>query len=268
MKIERDLIVLDLETTGTWVEKDKIIEIGMVRLSPDGKKEEYLKRINPGLPIPEAVSRLTGIKDEDVKDQPSFAVLAEEILGFLTPDADLSGFNVERFDLPLLEREFFDAGFKFEWRGRAIYDTQKIYHYYEKRDLTAAYKFYCGKDLQNAHSAMADTQAALEILRSQVGKYGAEESGLASLKGLELGGIPADYFDEEKRFRWWNGQLYPLFGKHARKKSVQELVKKDPAYLRWILESDFSDKIKAMVQKALKGEMPQMPKKDLEKTPV
>ena len=163
MKIARPLVILDLETTGTWREKDKIVEIGMIKLTPGGEKDVFIKRVNPGITIPPEVSELIGITDDDVKDEPPFRDIAREVLDFIG-DSDMGGFNVERFDLPLLERELAEAGLKLDLRERRIYDAQKIYHLHEKRDLMAAYAFYCKKDLVNAHTAMGDVEATLEIL--------------------------------------------------------------------------------------------------------
>ena len=199
MKITRPLIVLDLETTGTWLEKDRIVEIAMVRLEPDAEQKTYLSRVNPGMPIPPRVSQITGITDADVKDAPPFKKIAPDVAAFIG-EADLGGFNVERFDLVILERELFDAGVKFEWRSRVIYDAQKIYHIHEKRDLKAAYQFYCGKELVNGHTAMGDTEATLEILGAQVRRYGKVEQGIESLRNFDYEWID-DFFDEQKKFR-------------------------------------------------------------------
>ncbi|OGW91080.1 MAG: hypothetical protein A3D28_01765 [Omnitrophica bacterium RIFCSPHIGHO2_02_FULL_63_14] len=245
MKIDRPFVALDLETTGTWIEKDRIIEIGMIRCSPDGSRESYVKRVNPGMPVPASVTRLTGIADGDLEGAPSFKDIAEEVLAFIG-DADLGGFNVHRFDLPILEREFFTVGIKFEWRTRTVYDAQRIYHLHEKRDLKAAYKFYCDKDLVNAHSALGDTEATLEILVSQVGRYGTAGDGLASLKNYAY--EPGDFFGREKKFRWWNGKLFPVFGKYARKWDLKEIAEKDPEYLQWLLTTDFEEEVKELIR--------------------
>ena len=141
MKLTKPVVVLDLETTGLWVEKDRIIEIGMIRTDPDGQRQVFVKRVNPGILIPEPIVKLTGIRNEDVKDAPPFKELVTDILAFIG-NSDFGGFNVERFDLPLLEREVFDAGSRLEWRHRTVYDAQKIYHIHEKRDLKAAYRFF------------------------------------------------------------------------------------------------------------------------------
>lgn len=259
MKISRPLIVLDLETTGTWVEKDKITEIGMVKYLPDGSKESFVKRVNPDMHIPESVSKITGIGDEDVKDAPFFREIVSEVITFLG-DCDLGGFNIERFDIPLLEREIIDAGLRFELGNRVIYDAQKIYNIHEKRTLTAAYKFYCDKTLENAHTALGDVEATYGILEEQVNKYGSSEEGINSLGEFDYE-RSLDYFDNERRFRWWNSKLYPMFGKHARRHSIEELVEKDRRYLEWILSKDFSIEVKTMIQDALSGVFPKAPKR-------
>jgi len=167
MKLSRPLVIFDLETTGIWVEKDKIVEIGMIKLLPDNSRQSFLKRVNPGMPIPANVSRIIDITDDDVKDAPKFKDIAKEALEFIG-GADLAGFNILRFDLPVLEREFFEAGISFRWDERAIYDAQKIYHIHEKRDLTAAYKLYCNKNLDNAHTALGDAEATVLQLKEGI----------------------------------------------------------------------------------------------------
>ena len=258
MKILRPLVVLDLETTGTWVEKDKIVEIGLIKLMPDGTRQDYIKRVNPGMPIPPNVTRIINITDADVKDKPRFKEIAKETLEFLG-DSDLGGFNILRFDLPLLEREFYDAKLNFHWRDRNIYDAQKIYHIHEKRDLMAAYLLYCGKKLENAHSALNDADATVDILDAQIAKYGSAEKGIESLKEIDYE-RSSDYFDRERKFCWWNGQLYPTFGKHGKKKHIKDIAREDREYLEWILTKDFDDDVKMMIQKVLDGQFPKPPR--------
>jgi len=258
MKLSRPLVVFDLETTGTWVEKDRIVEIGMIKMMPDGTKKDYLKRVNPLMPIPPNVTRIINITDDDVKSAPPFKDIAKEALDFIA-GCDLGGFNILRFDLPILEREFYDAGINFDWRNRDIYDAQKIYNIHEKRDLMAAYLLYCNKELKGAHSALNDADAAAEILSSQVERYGAVEKGIESLKDFDYE-RSSDYFDKERKFCWWNGELYPTFGRYAKKKHIRGIAKEDRAYLEWILSKDFGEDIKTMVKKALNADFPQAPR--------
>ena len=254
MKLTHPLVALDLETTGLWIEKDKVIEIGMIRCDMEGNRTSYVKRVNPGILIPPPVSKLTGIQNEDVKDAPAFSAIADEVLAFIG-DADFAGFNVERFDLPLLEREFFDIGKRLEWRHRTIYDAQKIYHIHEKRDLKAAYRFYCSKDLANAHSALGDSEATLEILGKQIQRYGGNEY-LEAL--IDFDYEPTSlFFDDERKFRWWNGQLYPVFGKYGRKMDLREILVKDRPYLEYLLTTDFDDAVKGMLRNVLAGKHPE-----------
>ena len=258
MKLSKPLVVLDLETTGTWIEKDRIVEIGMIRSSADLHHDSFESRVNPGMPIPARVSRITGITDADVKDAPPFKEIAPKVLAFIG-EADLGGFNIERFDLIILERELFTAGLKFEWRSRTIYDAQKIYHLHERRDLKAAYHFYCSKELVNGHTAMGDAQACLEILASQIERYGRPEQGIESLRDFDYERID-DFFDAQRKFRWWNGQLYPVFGRYARKSSLKEIAQKDPEYLKWLLTTDFGSDVKTMIQGVLEGRPPASPR--------
>ena len=255
MKVSVPLVCLDIESTGVWVEQDKIIEIALIKYNPDGSKQTYHKRINPGMNIPEVVTKLTGISNADVASAPYFKQVAREVLEFIGTSVEFAGYNVERFDLPLLERELSEAGLKFEWKERKVYDAQKVFHLNEKRDLSAAYKFYCEKDLVGAHSALADTEAVLEILAKQIERYGEGSQDLASLDKFEYSSL-MDWYDDERKFCWWNGKLFMMFGKYARKHTLEELVKKDPGYLNWILSKDFSDSVKAVIRDALRGQFP------------
>lgn len=257
MKLSRTLVVLDLETTGTWIEKDKIIEIAMIKCFVDGSRQTFERRVNPGIPIPPRVTEITGIKDDDIKDKQLFFEIAREVFDFIG-DADLGGYNVERFDIPLLTRELNEAGLKFEIGARHVFDAQKVYHLNVKRDLSAAYQLYCDKPLQGAHAAIVDTQATLEILAAQTRLYGKGVEDLDAL--LEYDYVQtSEYFDADRKFRWWNGELYMMFGKYARTENIREIAKKDPSYLQWILTKDFSDNVKGMVQGVLNGKHPQAP---------
>lgn len=252
MILKKDLAVIDLETTGTWIEKDKIIEIAIVKCKPDGSQLIYDKRINPGIRIPKAVTELTGITDSDVKDAQFFKEVAAEIKEFIS-NCDLGGFNIEKFDLPLLRRELDEAGINFSWENKNIFDAQKIYHLNERRDLTAAYKFYCKKTLENAHSALADTQATLEIIKAQITMYTDSENieGLSSFNYEKEN----NFFDNERKFRWWDGKLYFTFGIH-RNKSLKQVAEKERKYLEWIIASDFSKEVKELAANALQGKYP------------
>ncbi|MDP2652674.1 MAG: 3'-5' exonuclease [Candidatus Omnitrophota bacterium] len=254
MKLSRPLIVLDLETTGTWIEKDRIIEIGMIRCLPGGDRTTYEQKVNPGMPIPAEVQEVTGISDEDVKYAPRFKDIAAEVVNYLE-GADLAGFNLERFDMPILAREVADANLSLDFKGRTVYDAQKIYHLHERRDLTAAYKYYCDHDLTDAHSALADSRATLEVLEAQLKKYGNGSDFIEALKQFDYK-KRSEFYDADRKFRWWNGELYMMFGKYARRDNLKEVAKNDRSYLEWILTQNFSDEVKDLVERALEGKFP------------
>ena len=255
MKLTKPLVVFDLETTGIWIEKDRIIEVGMIKVTPDGQQVIYSTRVNPCMPIPAVVTELTGISDADVKDAPVFSSVAGKVLAFLE-GSDLGGFNVERFDLPLLAREFSDAGIKFNYADRTVYDAQKIYHLHERRDLFAAFAFYCHQELKDAHSATADAQATLAILQEQLKRYAVPREDIEGLKDFAYK-QSSEFFDNERKFRWWNGDLYMTFGKYAKREPLKVIAKKDPQYLEWVLSKDFSDEVKNMIQDVLSGKYPE-----------
>ena len=254
MILTRPLVILDLETTGTWIEKDRIIEVGMIRCLPDGLKKTFHRRVNPGISIPKEVTVVTGICDADVKDAPRFKEIVSEVIAFLA-EADIGGFNVERFDLPLLAREITDAGLKWDWKNRAVYDAQKIYHLHERRDLTAAYKFYCGEQLVDAHSALADSEATLNVLISQLKKHGQGNMNIEALQEFEYE-KRNEFYDAERKFRWWNSELYMMFGKYARKESLREVAKTDRPYLEWMLTQNFSQEVRELIEGVLQGKFP------------
>ena len=254
MKIKKGLVVLDIESTGVWDEKDKIIEIALLKYGPDGTKEILHTKVNPGILIPKVVTELTGISDKDVQEAPQFKDVAAKIIDFIGA-ADLAGFNIERFDLLLLKREFQDVGYQFEWDERKIYDAQKVFHLNEKRDLSAAFQFYCGRELAGAHTALADSEAVYAILEKQVERYGKGRDDISVLEQFEYESL-FDFHDEERKFCWWNGKLYPMFGKYARKIPLEYIVKSDPAYLKWILAKDFSENVKLITRAALNGNIP------------
>ncbi len=226
----------------------------MIKCLADGQQKIYEKKVNPGILIPPVITQLTGIMNEQVKTAPRFNQIAEEVVRFIG-DADFGGFNLERFDLPILTREIHEAGLQVDWQNRTVYDAQKIFHLHEKRDLTAAYQFYCQKELNRAHSALADSQATLEVLWAQVYRYGKGREDMEVLKDFDYH-VHSEFFDEERRFRWWNGQLYMMFGKYAKKECLREIAKKDPQYLEWLLAKDFSEKVKELVAGALAGRFP------------
>lgn len=246
LNLKNPLVVFDLETTGTTISQDRIVEMAMIKIMPDGTVEEKCRKINPTIPIPAETSMIHGIYDEDVKDEPSFAQVAKSLAQYLE-GCDLSGFNVLGFDVPMLVEEFLRANVDFDTENRKIVDAQKIFHLMEKRNLTAAYKFYCGKDLENAHSALADTQATHEVLVSQIEKYEGQEAfdslgkKLATIEN-DMGALheltTSSRVDFAGRMIYKDGIEVFNFGKH-RGKPVKEILQKEPSFYDWMMKGDF-----------------------------
>ena len=247
LKLKNPLIVFDMETTGTNISNDRIVEIAMVKLMPDGERETKTRRLNPTIPIPREVSLIHGIYDEDVKDEPNFKQVAKSMAQYME-GCDLAGFNIMKFDVPLLVEEFLRVDVEFDIDNRNLLDAQKIFHMMEKRNLTAAYKFYCGKDLVNAHSAEADTEATTEVLLAQIEKYLGMK--MVDLLGNELGTIENE---PDKIHQLINEKMVDLagrivydqtgrevfnFGKH-KGKSVVEVLAKEPSFYDWMMKGDF-----------------------------
>lgn len=246
LNLKNPLTFFDLETTGTSISKDRIVEYSFIKLMPDGEQITRTAKLNPTIPIPEEVSLIHGIYDKDVADAPTFKQVARDLVHFLE-GSDLSGFNILRFDVPMLTEEFLRADVPFELDKRKLVDSQKIFHYMEKRTLSAALKFYCGKSLDNAHSAEADTLASLEVLVAQVDKYqglqvtdnlgkdvGIIENDMSVLHSLTL----SNNIDLAGRIVSKNGIAVFNFGKH-RNKEVHAVFEKEPSYYDWILNGDF-----------------------------
>ncbi|MCG8306950.1 MAG: 3'-5' exonuclease [Cytophagales bacterium] len=248
LKLKNPLAFFDLETTGINISQDRIVEISILKVSPNGKEELRTERINPGKPIPAETSLIHGIYDEDIKDAPRFKDLGKSIAKLLE-GCDLAGFNILKFDVPMLVEEFLRAGINFDVSKRNLIDAQKIFHLMEKRNLSAAYKFYCNKTLENAHSAEADAVATFEILKKQIKLYDGQE--VTDMKGNKLGVIKNDMdavhkitlqkmVDLAGRMVFNDsGEEVFNFGKH-KGKSVLEVLRNEPMYYDWIQKNDFS----------------------------
>ncbi|MFT3945972.1 MAG: 3'-5' exonuclease [Agriterribacter sp.] len=235
LQLTRPVAFIDLETTGVNLATDRIVEIAIVRLSPDNTRVVKRKLINPRMPIPKGASEVHGITDDMVKDAPAFKQVANEIRQFLD-NCDLAGYNSNRFDIPLLVEEFLRAGLDFDITDRHMLDVQKVYHMMEPRTLGAAYKFYCDKNLENAHSAEADAQATCEILESQLEKYPQLGSSVESVMKF-TGSEPI--VDFARRFVMENGVEIFNFGKHKGKRVV-DVLKLEPQYYDWMMKGDFA----------------------------
>lgn len=248
LKLKRPIAFFDLETTGIKVATDRIVEISIVKIHPDGKKEVKTRRVNPEMPIPAETSAIHGIFDEDVKDEPTFKQLAKGLYQFLQ-NCDLAGYNSNRFDIPLIVEEFLRADIDFDVEGRQMVDVQNIFHKMEQRTLVAAYKYYCDKDLENAHSAEADTFATYEVLLAQLDRYeGVEFKDKAgNISQPIVNDIKAlAKFSQVNRnvdligFIIYNDKDEEIinFGKH-KGRLVSEIFKRESSYYDWMMKGDF-----------------------------
>lgn len=235
LQLQRPLAFIDLETTGTNVATDRIIEIAIIKVMPDRTTQSKVRRINPGMPIPPSSTAIHGISDEDVKNEPTFKQVANEMRQFLD-QTDIAGYNSNRFDIPVLVEEFLRAGLTFDIDNRRFIDVQKIFHQMEKRTLGAAYKFYCDKELINAHSAEADAMATYEILEAQLVRY--EQTLKADVDALATFTKEDDYVDFARRMVIQNGVEMFNFGKY-KGRSVREVLKTEPQYYDWMMKADF-----------------------------
>lgn len=234
LQLARPIVFIDLETTGINIATDRVIEIAIVKIMPDRTKTVKHKLINPQMPIPKVSTDIHGITDEKVKDAPTFKEAANELKQFID-NADLSGYNSNRFDIPLLMEEFLRSGIEFDMSNRRLLDVQTIFHMMEKRTLEAAYKFYCEKDLIDAHSAEADALATWEVLEAQLERY--ENLGNTIDTVLKFTG-EEKYVDFARRFVLDNDVEVFNFGKH-KGRSVVEVLKAEPQYYDWMMRGDF-----------------------------
>lgn len=235
LKLKRPICFFDLETTGTDVARDRIVEISVVKVFPNGTKEIKTWLVNPGRHIPEEVSAIHGITDEKVRDEPTFDKIAPQVYAMIK-DSDLAGYNSNKFDIPLLAEELLRAGIDFDMNHRVSVDVQTIFHKKEQRTLSAAYKFYCGAELEGAHSAQADTLATYEVLCGQLDRYDDLPNDIEALAEYSTQRKFADFagfitYDKD-------GCEVFSFGKHKGRR-VEELLEAEPGYLGWILEADF-----------------------------
>jgi DNA polymerase-3 subunit epsilon len=235
LELQRPLAFFDLETTGTDVAKDRIVEIAILKIKPDGQKEMKVRRINPEMPIPAEASAIHGITDEAIKDEPTFAQVAKSLFIFLN-DCDLAGYNSNKFDIPLLIEEFLREGIRFDLDGRNMIDVQNIFHMMERRDLSAAYQFYCKKELINAHSAEADITATYEILEAQLDRYAELKNDMAFLNDFSKRNNNIDTAGRIVRSE--EGDPVFSFGKHKGKK-VADIFEVEPSYYHWMLNGEF-----------------------------
>ena len=245
IKLTKPLIVFDLETTGINFLNDRIVELFMLKIEPDSKQSEYEQRFNPGIVIPDNVIAIHGITNEMVANEPAFSEKADELVKFIG-NADFAGFNSNKFDLPMLMEEFYRCGIELDLEKRKVIDAQRIFHMMEPRTLKAAFKFYCDSELENAHSAKADTLATWEILKAQTKKYSELESTSESLAKFSGQEHLADLSGRIVRDK--DGNLVFNFGKY-KGQEVSKVFEKEPSYYDWMMKGDFAGQTKRMITK-------------------
>ncbi|MCD4832818.1 MAG: 3'-5' exonuclease [Bacteroidales bacterium] len=235
LNLTKPIVFFDLETTGVDVANDRIVEISLHKVMPDGKEETKTMRINPEMPIPPQSTEIHGISDEDVKDEPTFNIVAKDVAKFIE-GCDLAGYNSNKFDVPLLAEEFLRVGLDVDLKKHRLIDVQVIFHKMEQRTLSAAYKFYCEKNLDNAHSAEADTIATYEILKAQIDRYTELNNNVEELSKFSSHNKNADFagrivYNDK-------GEEVFNFGKY-KGQTVDSVLEKDQGYFSWMLNSDF-----------------------------
>lgn len=235
LKLKRPIIFFDLETTGVDTATDRIVEISMIKIMPDGEEITRTRRINPTIPIPAEATAVHGITDEDVKDAPTFAQVAKSLAQFIQ-GCDFGGFNSNRFDLPVLAEEFLRAEVEVDLKRHRFVDVQNIFHKKEQRTLVAAYRFYCNRELEDAHSAEADTRATYEVLKAQIERYDDLENDIDFLAEYSSRGRCADFAGVIQ----YNDKGEEIFGIGKYKgRSVVETLRTDPGYYAWMVNGKF-----------------------------
>jgi DNA polymerase III subunit epsilon len=254
LELRRPLAFIDLESTGTSPERDRIVEIAVLKLHPDGREEFRCKRVNPGVPIPPDATAVHGITDADVADEPQFIQYARAVYGFLK-GCDFGGFGITRFDLPLLRTEFWRTRqIDFRWRECAVIDAMAIFHTQHPRDLSAAVRLYCGRNFSEAHAAQDDVRAAMDVLHAQLERHPDLPRNVDELDRL-FNPETKDWVDHDGRFVLIGGEATIAFGSN-RGRSLRDLAAAEPDYLAWILDSDFTPEVQQIVRAALRGELP------------
>lgn len=243
LNLKNPIIFFDLETTGTDLAVDRIVEVSMLKVMPNGDTEIKTRKINPEIPVPPASTAVHGITDEDVKDAPKFREIAKS-LAFYMEGCDIAGYNSDRFDIPILAEEFIRAGVDVDLKKRKTIDVQTIFHKMEQRTLSAAHKFYCGKELEDAHSAEADTLATYEVLKAQLDRYPELQNDMGFLSEFTTRNQFADYagriaYDEK-------GDEVFTFGKYKGRKVV-EIFNIEPSYYSWMMNSNFPEYTKKVI---------------------
>jgi DNA polymerase-3 subunit epsilon len=244
--LKKPIVFFDLETTGVNVSTDRIVEIALIKVNKDKSKEEFHRIVNPTVPIPVQVSEIHGIYDIDVKDKPTFKEIAKEVADFIG-DSDLAGYNCLKFDVPVLAEEFMRVEYPIDLLNRDIVDVQNIYHKMEPRTLSAAVQFYCQKNLDNAHSALADTQATLDVFLAQLDKYETLANSVSELSDFSRFGSKSADFANRIVFNEQGQEIFN-FGKH-KGKTVEEVFRIEPGYYSWMMNGEFPLYTKQVIQR-------------------
>jgi DNA polymerase-3 subunit epsilon len=256
LTIDRPIAFFDIESTGTSPRADRIIELAITMVMPDGERQSRVFRVNPGIPIPPESTAIHGITDADVADCPLFGDIAREVRDLLE-GADLGGYNVLRYDIPLMQEEFMRSGLILDMDERRVIDVQRIFHQREPRDLTAALAFYCGDTHDGAHGAQADVDATIRVLEGQLVRY--TDLPRTSEELAEYCN-PRDptWVDRAGRLKWANGEVVLNF---SRKKgeTLKSIIETDPGFIKWMLRSDFPRDTLAIVENATQGKWPNPP---------
>lgn len=256
IKLDRPICIFDLEATGTNVLEDRIVDICVLRREPDGTETVFSSLVNPGVPIPPEASAIHHITDDMVKDAPRLSDLAPK-LAELFKGADLSGFNAAKYDIPLMSAEYKRFGAEWPEPGKRVVDSFVIFARKERRDLTAAYKFYCGKDLTGAHRAEADVRATAEILWAQTERYPDLPKDVAGLEAW-CNTIDPNRVDAYGKFVWKNGEAAFGFGNKHKGKTLREVVRSDRGYINWMIDKgNFPPDVMRICREALEGKFPE-----------
>lgn len=243
LHIEKPIVFFDIESTGLNIIRDRIVEICLLKVWPDGKEEVMVHRLNPMVPISAESSQIHGITEDMILDKPTFKEVSKEIYDFIG-DSDIAGFNSMKFDLPMIQEEFLRSDMDFDLKARNLIDVQMIFHKMEERTLSAAYRFYCNRELENAHNAEADTRATYEVFKAQVERYEPLKTDMKTISefiGLHL------RLDLEGRIIWNDqGQEIFNFGKH-KGRTVEEVFQREPNYYKWMMEGEFLASTKKII---------------------
>lgn len=253
LNLTRPIAFFDIESTGTNTQQDRIVEISVIKINPQGKEEFLSSIINPEIPIPQEAIEIHGITNEEVVGKPIFKDFAQELFEFLK-DCDIGGFYMSKFDLPLLEKEFERVGIPYSRQGKSIIDVLTIYHKFNPRDLSSAYKEYCGKDLDGAHRSEADVRATIEVFKVQLEKHSELPNDVEGLHEFCNRKDP-NWVDSDGKFIWSGGNVVFNFSQH-KGKTLQEVAKSEIGFLNWIIAKDFSSEIKKICEDALNGVFP------------